>query len=106
MSISILTETPASNEPTKKMPLVTSKMGFLPKMSDTLPQIGVEALCAMRYAVPIQVYPEAELNSAVMVGRAVVTIVMSRALFQTLALWPWSLKLLLTRGGRRRPVRP
>lgn len=76
-----MTDTPASNEPTKKMALVTSKMGFLPKISDTLPHIGVEALCAMRYAVPIHVYPEAELNSAVMVGRAVVTIVISRALY-------------------------
>lgn len=79
----MLTESAAIKEPTKKMAFVVSKMGFLPKMSETLPHIGVAAEFAMRYAEPTQVYPEAELNFSAMVGKAVVTMVMSRATSRT-----------------------
>lgn len=48
MSMFIFTDTAASREPTKKMALVTSRMGFLPKISDTLPHIGVAAEFAIK----------------------------------------------------------
>jgi hypothetical protein len=48
ISMFMFTDTPASKEPTKKMAFVTSSMGFLPKMSDTLPQMGVAAEFAIK----------------------------------------------------------
>lgn len=79
----MLTDTPARSEPKKKIALVSSRIGFLPKMSETLPQMGVAADWAIRYAEPIQVYPDALLSSSAMVGNAVVTMVMSRATSRT-----------------------
>ena len=37
MSMSMLTDTPARSEPIKKIAFVSKSIGFLPKMSDTLP---------------------------------------------------------------------
>lgn len=46
---------PAIRDPTKKMALVMSRHGLRPKISETLPQMGVAAEFAMRYAEPTHV---------------------------------------------------
>jgi hypothetical protein len=51
----ILTEVAAMIEPTKKTTLAMRRMGFRPKISETLPHIGVDAAAESRYAEPIQV---------------------------------------------------
>lgn len=56
-----------------------NKMGFLPQMSDTLAQIGLQALEAITYAAPIQAYPAAESKSEQIVGTAVAIMVMLSA---------------------------
>ena len=55
ISMAALTLTADSSEPTKKTRLAMSSMGLRPKMSDTLPQIGVDAAAPSKYAEPIQV---------------------------------------------------
>ena len=67
----------------KKMALQIKRHGFRPKISETLPQMGVAAEFAIRYALPTHVYPDAELNFSAIVGRAVVTIVISMATRRT-----------------------
>ncbi|KAI7360324.1 hypothetical protein KC320_g195 [Hortaea werneckii] len=57
------------------MTLANSNMGFRPKISEILPQLGIEAELARRKAEPIQVYPAVELKCSLMVGKAVVMIV-------------------------------
>ena len=55
INIPILTETPASSDPRKKIAHATSRIGLRPQMSLNLPHEGVEAAFASRYAEPIQV---------------------------------------------------
>jgi hypothetical protein len=55
INIPILVEVAATMEPTKKTMLAMRRMGFRPKMSETLPHIGVDAAAESRYAEPIQV---------------------------------------------------
>jgi len=42
------TERAAIKDPTKKMKFAMSSTGFLPKISDSFPQIGVDAATARR----------------------------------------------------------
>ncbi|KAI6875606.1 hypothetical protein KC323_g248 [Hortaea werneckii] len=65
------------------MTLANSNMGFRPKISEILPQLGIEAELARRKAEPIQVYPAVELKCSLMVGKAVVMIVTSNAARKT-----------------------
>ncbi len=55
INISMLTDTAASSEPTKKTALARSRIGLRPQMSEILPQTGVAAAEASRYADPIHV---------------------------------------------------
>jgi hypothetical protein len=55
-------------------------------MSDILPHVGIVAVLASVYALPIHVYPEAEWKWLAMAGEAVEMIVMSSAETKTLAL--------------------
>ncbi len=59
----------------KNMETAVSSIGFRPQISESLAHIGPAAAFARRYAPPIQPYPEADLNSFVIVGTAVATIV-------------------------------
>jgi hypothetical protein len=69
--------------PMKKMPTAPIKAGFRPKMSLSLPQDAVEAACPRRKAEPIQVKPADEWKASAIVGKAVVTMVTSRAARKT-----------------------
>lgn len=65
--------------PAAKVAIAHRSIGLRPKMSDSLPQIGVDAALASKYDDPIQVYPAEEWNAEVIVGRAVVAMVKSKA---------------------------
>lgn len=54
-------------------------------MSEIFPHEGTDAAHANRYAEPIHVYPALEPKFCAIVGRAVVTMVMSNAARKTLA---------------------
>jgi len=66
-------------ELTKNHATEIKRIGLRPQISESLAQIGAAAAFARRYAEPIHVYPLAECKSELMVGRAVETIVWSRA---------------------------
>jgi hypothetical protein len=53
--MAMLTESAAIKDPTKNTKLAIKRIGFRPKMSEILPQIGVVAAAARRYAEPIHV---------------------------------------------------
>jgi hypothetical protein len=75
MSIPMLFESAATRDPAKKTTLADIRIGFRPKISENLAQIGVELAAPSRYAEPIQVKPAAEPKCSEMVGKAVVMIV-------------------------------
>ena len=81
--MAMLTETAHIKLPMKKMPTAPNKIGFLPHMSLSLLHHEVDAACLSRKAEPIQVYPAVEWKYSAIVGRAVVTIVTSRAARKT-----------------------
>lgn len=55
MSIPIVTDSAAINDPTRNTTFAIKRIGFRPKISENLPHIGVEAAALRRYAEPIQV---------------------------------------------------
>lgn len=81
----ILTLTAAIKLPMKNIAAAINKIGLRPQMSENLPQIGVLAALARRYADPIQVYPALEWKCSEIVGRAVVIMETSRAARKTAA---------------------
>lgn len=83
INIPMLTLTAASRLPTKNTPDAASKTGLRPQISENLPHDGTEAAFASKYADPIQVYPAFEWKYSLIVGRAVVIIVVSRAARKT-----------------------
>lgn len=79
ISISIEIEVALKVLPTKKMLMAMRSTGLRPHMSLTLPQIGVEAPSASIYAAPTQTYASVEWKWLEIVGKAVVTMVISSA---------------------------
>jgi hypothetical protein len=79
MSIDILFAIAQMMELAINRDTATSIIGLRPQMSESFAQIGPAAAFARRYALPIQVYPDAECSWAVMVGIAVATMVASSA---------------------------
>ena len=71
----MLCDVAATTDPTKKTTLAMRSKGLRPKMSLSLPHMVTEAAVESRYAEPIHVYALAALNSSVMVGIAVATII-------------------------------
>lgn len=65
------------------MPVTISRTAFRPQISLNLPQLGATTAAARRKADPIQVDPDVEWEWSAIVGRAVETIVMSRAARKT-----------------------
>jgi hypothetical protein len=76
--MAILTESAAINDPTRNTTFAIRRIGFRPKMSEILPQMGVVAAAARRYAEPIHVYPAALWKCSDIVGRAVVMMVYNK----------------------------
>jgi hypothetical protein len=60
MSIAILVLNAAIKDPTMKMMFARRSIGFLPKMSLILPQLGTLAALAKVNAAPIHVYPDVD----------------------------------------------
>jgi hypothetical protein len=83
INIPILTLTAASKLPRKNIAAAINNTGLRPQISENFPHEGVLAALASRYADPIQVYPAFEWKYSLMVGRAVVMIVVSRAARKT-----------------------
>jgi hypothetical protein len=54
MSIAMVVETAHTIELAKYRPTLISRIGFLPQMSESFAQIGLQADVAMTYAAPIQ----------------------------------------------------
>jgi hypothetical protein len=79
INIAILTLTAASKLPMKNIAAAISKTGLRPQISENFPQDGVLAALASKYADPIHVYPAFEWKYSLIVGKAVVMIVVSRA---------------------------
>jgi hypothetical protein len=75
----IVSESPASTDPTRKITIAAWKKIFRPYRSPSFPQSGVETVEASRYAVTIQESLDRLCRSPAMVGSAVATIVWSRA---------------------------
>ena len=75
MSMGIDCEAPARSEPSRKMTIAACNMILRPYKSEILPQIGVEAVLASRYAVTTHESWARPLSSLVIRGRAVETIV-------------------------------
>jgi hypothetical protein len=63
----------------KNIAAAISKTGLRPQISENFPQDGVLAALASKYADPIHVYPAFEWKYSLIVGKAVVMIVVSRA---------------------------
>ena len=85
INIPIVIAEPANALPTKKIAAATSKIGLRPQISEIFPHEGTDAALPSRSAEPIHVYPALEPKCCAIVGRAVVTIVMSSAARNTLA---------------------
>jgi hypothetical protein len=60
ISMPILVEVAQTIELKKNSAIDANTIGFRPQMSDSLAHIGPDAAFEMRYAPPIQVYPEAD----------------------------------------------
>ena len=63
--------------------MAISRIAFRPQISLNFPQLGATTAAARRKAEPIQVYPDVDWKWSEIVGRAVETIVMSRAARKT-----------------------
>jgi hypothetical protein len=72
--------------PTKNTTNPASNKGLRPQMSDILPHVGIVAVLASVYVLPIHVYPEADWKWLAIAGEAVEMMVMSSAETKTLAL--------------------
>jgi len=79
----MLTLTAASKLPIKNTAAALSNTGLRPQMSENFPHDGVLAALASKYADPIHVYPAFEWKYSLIVGKAVVIIVVSRAARKT-----------------------
>lgn len=80
INMRILTETAHSRDPMRKTTLASRMTGLRPQISLSLPHRGTDAAFASRYAEPTQVYSEVvAARLPAMAGKAVVTIVISRA---------------------------
>lgn len=75
ISIAIDVLSAARMLPTAKTATAPRSAGLRPQMSLPFAQIGPVAAFAMRYALPIQVYPAAECSLAEIVGMVVARIV-------------------------------
>ena len=79
----MLTAAPQSALPRKKTATTIRRIAFRPQISLNFPQFGATTAAARRKAEPIQVNPDVDWKWSEMVGRAVETIVMSRAARKT-----------------------
>ena len=80
INMPMLTETAHSRDPMRKTTLASRMTGLRPQMSLSFPHRGTDAAFASRYAEPTQVYSEVvAVRFPAMAGKAVVTMVMSRA---------------------------
>lgn len=81
----IVSPTEHNKLPMKNINNEANNKGFLPQMSDSLPQMGIVALLARIYELPIHVYPELEWKWPAMAGTVVVMMVTSNAATKTAA---------------------